>query len=135
MKKFLWIIGLLVFTVPAFAQIPSTKHELVMKLLNVNGTQEIMRKNVAGFIAQTPQAQQPQLTKLLNVDEIIAVIAPLYENEFSEKELSGLIDFYQSDLGKKILQTTPRIAQASMEAVGKYFQEKLGGAKKPDAGQ
>jgi len=48
----------------------------------------------------------------------------LYTSSFSEQELKDLVAFYQSPLGKKVLETMPRVTQQSAQLT----QQKLEGA-------
>jgi len=44
------------------------------------------------------------------------MIVPIYDRNFSAEEIDGLMVFYSSPLGKKVLQKLPVIMQESMQA-------------------
>lgn len=41
----------------------------------------------------------------------------IYAENYSEEDLRGLTDFYQSDLGQRFLESTPQVMQQSSEVV------------------
>lgn len=50
-------------------------------------------------------------------------MAKVYATDFTEKELRDLIAFYQTPLGKKVLEQEPRTIQASFEAMNRFAQK------------
>jgi hypothetical protein len=42
------------------------------------------------------------------------MVIPIYARHFSHKDIRGLLKFYQTDLGKKIIKIWPLILQESM---------------------
>jgi len=46
----------------------------------------------------------------------------VYTNVYSEKELKGLTHFYQSELGKAMLEKTPLLMQQSMQITQMHLQ-------------
>jgi hypothetical protein len=61
-----------------------------------------------------------ELQKAINVDELMELMIPVYEPLFSNNELSELIAFYETPLGKKLIASTPQIITASRDAGAKY---------------
>lgn len=55
------------------------------------------------------------------VDRII----PIYSKYYSQKEIRELLAFYQSPIGKKIIQVSPKVASESM-GVGQQWGQSLG---------
>lgn len=51
-----------------------------------------------------------------NLDELEALLIPVYHKHFSHKEIQGLLAFYRTDLGKKMVKLTPIMAQESLES-------------------
>jgi hypothetical protein len=49
-------------------------------------------------------------------------MAQVYANEFTEQELQGLVTFYKSPLGQKLLATEPRAIQFSMSYMNQWAQ-------------
>lgn len=74
---------------------------LASQAMNIAGmNREIMAKAVKSFIA-----------KYLSWDKIKDQQATIYANAYTTAELKALNKFYQSALGKKVIQTTPLIQQ------------------------
>ena len=49
-------------------------------------------------------------------------MAQVYANEFTEQELQGLVTFYKSPLGQKLLTSEPRAIQLSMTYMNQWAQ-------------
>src|SRR6185369_472476 len=54
--------------------------------------------------------------------EIGEGMAQVYANEFTEQELQGLVTFYKSPLGQKLLANEPRAIQRSMSYMNQWAQ-------------
>lgn len=54
----------------------------------------------------------------------------LYEKEFTEEELNGLLEFYQTPLGQKTLQRLPQLMQQGAKLGEKYAQRYAGDFQK-----
>jgi len=55
------------------------------------------------------------LDKSIGWDKVKPDLVKLYTQNFSEAELKDLIDFYQSPLGKKMMNTLPQISMQSAQ--------------------
>ena len=67
-----------------------------------------------------------------SMDELVTMLVPVYQKHLTENDLQGMIEFYQTPVGKKYAQKTPLIMQESMQVgqqwgmkVGEAFDEKL----------
>ena len=104
-----------------------SKGDLIYLLMDISGTRQQMNQMLNQIVAQSDPAQAQQLRQALSIDEILAQLVPVYDKYFTQEELSGLIKFYQSPLGRKLLQVTPLIMQESLNASMNYLQSKFGG--------
>jgi hypothetical protein len=116
----------------AFAQAPSaaavaTAHQLV----TVTGATALFSPLVAGVVEQAKLLylqQDPSLGKDLNeiaaklrsdlqprFKEVENEVATLYAQHFTEEELKEILAFYQSPVGKKVLQEQPKVVDGSMK--------------------
>lgn len=102
------------------------KKDLIMAYIETSGTRNMMSDTFAQIIAQAAPEESAMLRELLNVDEIVTELVPVYDKHFDENELRALITFYRSPIGRKLLKVTPLIMQESMEASSRYFQQKTG---------
>lgn len=55
-------------------------------------------------------------------DKIKDQYIDLYVKVFTEQEIKGLVDFYKSDLGKKVTAKMPELMQASVTVARTYMQ-------------
>lgn len=89
--------------------VEQTKNVLMQSNLNyqkdLNEVAIIVAKNLAG-----------------REKEIGDGMAQIYTNEFTEQELQGLVTFYKSPLGQKLLASEPRAIQFSMSYMNQWAQ-------------
>jgi hypothetical protein len=57
--------------------------------------------------------------------EFLDSMIPLYNRTFTEAELKGLLQFYQSPLGQRLLQVQPDLIRESMQ-LGQRWGSRLG---------
>jgi hypothetical protein len=69
----------------------------------------------AGLRDNAP-AQIKQLRER-HLEQLQAVMAQLYAEHFSDEQLQALLDFYESDLGKAIIETESEISKQFQERV------------------
>lgn len=101
------------------------KQGLILALIEASGTREQMNQIFSQILTQAPADEAQQFRELINIDEMVAQLIPVYEKYFTEDELRGLMVFYQSPLGRKLLTATPLIMQESMQASMHYLQSKF----------
>ncbi|MBP6343161.1 MAG: DUF2059 domain-containing protein [Candidatus Omnitrophica bacterium] len=115
-------------TTPAPAKakpISITKLELIKKFIDIFGTRQSMVQNFERMLAGLPPDQSKEVRKILNVDEIIDNIVPLYDKYFTQQELETYVDFYTSPQGQKFLTTIPMIMKESVDVNIEYFKTRL----------
>ena len=94
-------------------------------LLMVTDTEKHLQQLAAqvldGQLKQNPQLAphrdvfQRFLNKYFNWDSLKAEVITVYTQEFTEKELKQLTDFYKTPVGKKASEKMPRLAFAAGE--------------------
>lgn len=123
---------------PAYAQAQKPSMAAMVsanKLIKITGATTLFNPLIAGVVEQAKLLflqQDPALSKDLNevaaqlrkeyaprFSELTTHVAALYATHFTEPELKKLIAFYESPVGKKLLQQQPTIVEASM----KYAQD------------
>lgn len=63
-----------------------------------------------------------------SIDDLVTMLAPVYEKHLTEADLNEVIKFYSSSTGKKLAEKTPAIMQESMaagQAWGQVVAEKV----------
>ncbi len=99
----------------------------MLKFIEAFGTKAAMKENLDEMLKTLPP-DSPDTTKLkegIKVDEIIDRLVPIYEKQFSAKELQTFIDFYSSPDGQKLVRGIPVIMKESVEVSAQYFSEKF----------
>ncbi len=93
-----------------------------------NGAEQGFRSKVPN---PTPQQTQ-QLHALvddmfseMSVDEVIEIIVPVYQRHLTKSDIDGIIGFYTSAVGQKLLREQPAMMQESMQAAGARQQQKM----------
>jgi hypothetical protein len=137
------------------AQTPSTQSEVapsreqVMKFLEVTQAKSRVEQVFAGMAKQArigaelgfkqkvPDASPEQLARVdaisdsifkeFSVDELIDTIVPIYQKHLSKSDLDGILAFYASPTGLKLLKEMPAILSESMEAGGQIGRKKMEG--------
>jgi hypothetical protein len=74
----------------------------------------------------SPQIGDTLVSKLmarLSSDEMIVRLIPIYDKAFSEEELKGIIRFYESAAGQRLLEATPQVMEEANNVSGKWVRE------------
>jgi hypothetical protein len=103
------------------------------KLLVISKTEETMKKSIQNMLdLQTKQqpvlkplrpAMEKFFEKHLSYASIKDELIELYVAEFTEEELTGLAEFYQTPLGKKAVEKLPVLMSKGGEIGMKRVQE------------
>lgn len=133
MKKLLLLAFVVVFSSTSFAQTTTnTKTEKIKKLLVVSGTGELGVQAMKNMVTMFKQSYSNVNDEFWNefmievsADELIELLIPIYDKHYTEEDVAQLIVFYQSPLGKKMVQVMPGISQESM-AAGQEWGKKMG---------
>ena len=103
----------------------------IRKLLELTGakkqSQQAMQLMVTQFkktMPQIPAEFWDKLMKKIDMDELLNMLLPIYARHLTHEDVKGLIEFYQTPLGQKLLKAQPAIMQESMQA-GMTWGQKL----------
>ncbi len=98
----------------------------IRELIRVTGTAQValdaMRHQmdtIKKMIPFPPKAQDDFAEGFLaaaNVDDFIELIIPIYDKHFTEAELDGMIAFYKTPLGQKLIKELPAVATEAQQA-------------------
>jgi hypothetical protein len=109
----------------AAAQVEPAKAAAIRQLLLVTGASELM---VTSIEASMPlqRAANPEVPDVFweefaarlrrDVDRFIEILVPLYDKYLTLDEIRQLIAFYESPLGRRLVEVQPLLAQESMLA-------------------
>ena len=106
---------------PAQQAISPEKEKAIRQLLDVTGTTKVMKQMMdqmmTSFHGSFPDVPPEAWTKLrarLNTDDLINLMLPVYDKHYTLDDINGLLAFYQTPLGQKVIATMPQITQESM---------------------
>ena len=127
MKK-IALIQLLLFLVlsisslPVFAQ-STTKIQDIRRMLVLSGSGklgiQVMRQLLQYQRQANPEVPQEfweEFMSEVDPNELIELIVPIYARYFSHEDVKGMILFYESPVGKKLVSVQPLITRDSMSA-------------------
>jgi hypothetical protein len=126
---------LLCFTPALMAQSTpvATKEENIRKLLTLTDARGTFKQSLETQISlmrrtakEIPPKFWDEVLKEVDPDKFVELLIPVYDTHFSNDELKGLIAFYQTPLGKKMISKLPVIMTESAAAGAKYGQEIAG---------
>lgn len=109
----------------------TTKDKKIENLMATMGTMESM-KTTFEYMIKHYQDNNPEISveywerarKMVDYQDLIDKMAPVYSKHFTEQEINDLLHFYQSDTGKKMIDKMPAILQESME-IGQIWGAKM----------
>lgn len=120
MKKLLLSVCLgssLIFSSAAFAQTAS--EQSIKQLIVETGAAEMGTMVFDQLLAQlkaagATDAQITEVKKEFNVEQLVDLLVPVYQKQFTEEDVKAFLEFYQSPAGKKLVEKQPAIMQESM---------------------
>ena len=139
------ILFMLFFAVSSFAyaqeEVTAEEKAAIQKFLEMTGSMDIglmfskvMVEQMTDLLKQSNPEIPPRAFTILEeeVDAIIReelgafveMLYPIYHDHFTLSEVNGLISFYETPLGRKVVATLPLITQESMLA-GQQWGETL----------
>jgi|ERR1700710_602471 len=105
------------------AEDTAAKRQDIRKLLEVTGSaklgQQVLAQMMNTFKATNPKVPEEfwdQVMKEFDSGTMIDLIVPIYDKHLTHDDVRGMLAFYQSPLGQKLISVTPAITQESMQA-------------------
>ena len=129
MLKFSILIALLVSSFALSAQ-DSTKIKHIQQLMEITGSaklgMQVLENLSAAYKKIYPAATQDfwdEFFKEADPQTLVNLIIPVYEKNFSDEDIVQLIAFYQTPVGKKVVEKMPVIMQESMQVGGEWGKQ------------
>lgn len=124
------VLCLLVLANPIQAQEATTKEQDIRQLLELTGSlklaEQIMDQMMAAFQQNAPGIEKEfwdGFRAEIDTEELVQMTVPIYDKHFTHEEIRGMIAFYHTPLGAKLIEKLPAIAQESMAAGMKWGEE------------
>lgn len=112
------------------SSIDKAKRDDIRKLLFLTGAgnlgKQVMTQMIGQFKRQNaniPEAFWKEFSEGISTDDLIELTIPVYDKHLSHDDIKGLIKFYQSPVGKKLIQVQPLIVNDSMQIGARWGQE------------
>lgn len=136
MKKLVLLIPVLLFLTKASAQEVDPAYRATLKqMLEASGAQETFKAAVGQMITMYKQNMTDVPAEVWNefgdeflktsLDDLVTLLAPIYQKHLSKADLEKVIEFYKSPAGKRFAEKSPFITQESMMA-GQQWGQQLG---------
>jgi hypothetical protein len=108
----------------------AAKRQDIRKLLEVTGSaklgQQVLAQMMQTFKSTNPKVPEEfwdQVMKEFDSGTMIDLVVPVYEKHLTHEDVKGMLAFYESPLGQKLIAVTPAITQESMQAGQQWGME------------
>lgn len=135
----LTLVALLITTanVPALAQSTTdtsnnpTEQEKIKKLMVLTGKDDLTQRMGLEQIIASMKSRHPQMPQQFwdnlraefNMNELSSKIIPIYSKYLTSEDIEGLIQFYETPLGRKMIAVYPEIMRESVKVGQQYGAE------------
>jgi uncharacterized protein len=115
-----------------YSQTTTSKQTQIMKMMEMVGTKKLLdnmkvtlKQSYAQKFPDKDQHYWDEFFDGLSSDRLVSMIVPIYDKHFTEEDIKAMIAFYESPVGKKMIEKLPLIMQESMVA-GQQWAEEIG---------
>lgn len=115
MKKVLFVLTL-VFTLSANAQDTSDFKSKTIEFIKLTGSAQMFDDAISQIGMMVPEDKKEAYTKEAQgtLTDLYSQLADIYIKEFTEADIDKLIEFYNSEIGKKLASKQTAITQSGM---------------------
>lgn len=131
MKRNIFFVLLLFFSLSGFAQ-SNSKETQIRKLLDITGSVKLGTESMDRIIEtfktnfnNVPAEFWDEFRSEIDAEGLIKLIVPIYDKYYSEEDVRQLIAFYETPLGKKLIEKTPFILRDSFTS-GQQWGKEIG---------
>ena len=127
-KSILFVLCLLTLAPTLQAQEGNTKEQDIRKLLVLTGSDKLAEQIMDQMMTTLSAGEVNEkfwdgFRAEIDTEELIRMTIPIYDKHLTHEEIRGLIAFYQTPLGAKLIEKMPAIAQDSMTVGMKWGGE------------
>jgi hypothetical protein len=118
---------------PPAQKVDPARETNIRKLLEVSGSAKFSEEMVTGSTEQVKDSLLKSLPagehsqKIVDsflrryktrftIEQLIALMVPIYDHYLSDEDIRGLIEFYQTPLGQRAVKVLPQVARESQQA-------------------
>jgi len=116
MKKIIFTLSILAFSLTSFAQEADTFEGKAVKLIKLTAGQQfdIMTEPIVEMVPEeNREAFKKELTE--STRGLYKKMATVYTESFTEEEIDKILAFYATPVGKKMVAVTPELTKKGME--------------------
>lgn len=136
MRLLIGIIFTLVLNVDAFSQEQDSLTDKVIRMMEAIGTTKMFEVSIENVISLQERSQQELIgnefweefkneIRKAGFEDLMELLVPIYKKHLTEEEIDAITTFYESEVGKKMVEKFPIISTESMQA-GTEWGERLG---------
>lgn len=113
----------------------TAKQQDILKLLRVSGSAELgiqvmdqMMMSFEEILPDVPAEFWADFRNEVKAEDLLDMMVPIYDKYYTHDDIRELIKFYESPVGKKMVETMPLLLQESMQAGqewGRALSEKM----------
>ena len=133
-KSFLCLVLLLssfsIYAQNTAAAPESQKIKNIRKIMALTGSGklgvQVVQNMVSSFKTTYPNVDPSfwnDFLKEVTPDELVNLVVPVYDRNFTDEEIEGMLAFYSSPVGQKVLAKLPVVLQESMQVGQSWGQE------------
>ena len=129
MKRLFLIMVLIGTALSIYGQ---TKEEDILKFLELSNSENLsvqifnaLMPQMKALAPEVPEAFWELMMEKLDMNGLIHAYIPVYDKYYTHDEIKELIRFYESPLGRKMVEITPQMMEETM-LIGQKWGEKLG---------
>ena len=118
MRKGIAAAILITVATSAFADIPAKKRQSIRTLLELTGMVKVADQMIGQMFDQfaksapsVPSEAWQRLKKKMKADELVVLIIPVYDKYYTQEDLDGMIAFYRTPVGQKVVRTLPDVSR------------------------
>ena len=122
------VLCLLALGNPLQAQEGNTKEQDIRRMMELTGAAKLAEQIMDQMIVALDQegadkAFWESLRTEFDTQSLLRKTIPIYDKHFTHEEIKGLIAFYESPLGSKLIEKLPAVTQESMAVGMEWGQE------------
>lgn len=135
MKKIILTLFISSAIMSGYGQVTDDYKASLKKMLELSGSVEVFQTAIDQVLTMykqnktdIPQDVWAELSAELSktsLDDLVTILAPIYQKHLTKDDVNKIIEFYQTPVGKKYASKTPMIMQESMQA-GQQWGMQLG---------
>ena len=125
---------LLLVSSPSMPRVSSdsqSRAQRIQELLELTGAGDLGVQVMHGILdpmkqalPEVPAEWWDKFSAKVNADDLNKLVVPIYEKNFTDREIDAMLEFYRAPIGRSIMSKLPTVTQESM-AVGQAWGESL----------